>query len=49
MIYQATATATVPDLRYEIKAIAILVRLAGAVRALGTGKKWDEPSTTPTR
>jgi len=44
-IDQATAAATVPELRDEIAKLATLEKLAAAVRASGTDKKWEELSS----
>ena len=44
-IDQATAAATIPELRDEIAKLATLENLAGAVRASGTDKKWEELSS----
>ena len=43
-IDQATAAATVPELRKEIETLHRLVALAADVRRSGTDKKWDELS-----
>ncbi len=44
-IDQATAAATVPELRNEIAQLGTLEELAAAVRASGTDKKWEELSS----
>ena len=44
-IDQATAAATVPELRKEIEILHRLVALAADVRRSGTDKKWDELSS----
>ncbi|MDF1595724.1 MAG: helicase-related protein [Acidimicrobiia bacterium] len=44
-IDQATAAATVPELRDEIDKLAKLEKLTAAVRASGTDKKWEELSS----
>lgn len=44
-IDQATAAATVPELRDEIDKLATLEKLAHAVRVSGTDKKWEELSS----
>ena len=44
-IDQATAAATVPELRREIAQLGTLEELAAAVRASGTDKKWEELSS----
>ncbi|MEX1093409.1 MAG: helicase-related protein [Acidimicrobiia bacterium] len=44
-IDQATAAATVPELRAEIAKLATLEKLAAEVRASGTDKKWEELSS----
>ncbi len=43
-IDQATAAASVPELRKEIETLHRLVALAADVRRAGTDKKWDELS-----
>ena len=44
-IDQATAAATVPELRREIDTLRRLVALAARVRRSGTDRKWDELSS----
>lgn len=44
-IDQATAAATVPELRKEITHLGTLEKLAAGVRASGTDKKWEELSS----
>ena len=44
-IDQATAAATIPELKDEIAKLATLEKLAAAVRASGTDKKWEELSS----
>ena len=44
-IDQATAAATIPELRDEITKLATLEKLAAAVRASGADKKWEELSS----
>ena len=45
VIDQATAAATIPELRAEIGDVATLEKLAASVRASGTDRKWEELSS----